>query len=257
MMLRKTVFCSAILAASHSYAEPVIYDISGHQKDELFISHFKVNESISYGVDSGNDMFLIDSNNNDTASENVDFNNVKKSKYFSYTFDDIFSWSITRNENIVEFKIDDHTLTNTSIEGSWDAVSFYLFNSFYMFKTAYVNLGITQWNGNELNSPLNYSLSLGNAANFILADDNQEEITSIGGSIAFDGKIHWWSSFFNDTPGHSLSSTWTAYDLDNFGYSDEIDLGFGDSNIKNVNSPYALIATLILSTMLFMRIKRS
>lgn len=256
-MLRKTIFCSAMLAASHSYAEPVIYDISGHQKDELFVSHFKVNESVPHGVDSGDDIFLKGSANNDTVSENVDFNNVKKSKYFSYKFDDIFNWSITKNGNNVEFKIDDYTLTNTSIEGEWDAVSFYLFNNFYMFDSANINLGITQWNGSELNSPLNYSLSLGSAANLILADDNQEEITSIGGNIAFDGKLHWWSKFFNDTPGNSLSSTWTAYDLDNFGYADEIDLEFGDGNIKNVNSPYALIATLILSTMLFMRIKRS
>lgn len=256
-MLRKTIFCSAILAASQSYAEPVIYDISDHQKDKLFVSHFKVNESIPYGVDSGNDMFLIDSDSNGTVSENVDFNNIKKRKHFSYTFGDFFNWSITRDGNDVEFKIDDHTLTNTSLEGNWGAVSFYLFNSFYMFDAAYINLGITQWNGSELNSPLNYSLSLGNAANFILADDNQEEITSIGGNIAFDGKVHWWSKFFNDTPGYALSSTWAAYDLDNFGVADGIDLNLDDGNIKNVNSPYALIATLILSTMILMRIKRS
>lgn len=257
MMLRKTFFCSAILAASQTYAEPVIYDISDHQKDKLFSSHFKVNESIPYGVDSGNDMFLIDRGSNGIVSENVDFNNIKKKKHLSYTFSDFFNWSITRNGNDVEFKIDDHTLTSTSLEGNWDAVSFYLFNSFYMFNTAYITLGITQWNGSELNSPLNYSLSLGNAAKFILADDKQEEITSIGGNIAFDGKLHWWSKFFNDTPGHDLSSAWAAYDLDNFGVADEIDIDFGDDEIKNVNSPYTLIATFILSTMLLIRIKRS
>lgn len=250
-------------ARSPSFAEPVLYDIDNHQVESLFTSHFKIDGSSvhsnghGYGHDRGDDMFLRDDVRDTIVSENVDFKSAKRHMFFNYKFDNVFDWSITRNESNVEFKIGEHTLTNTSIEGDWDAVSFSLFNGFYIFDRAFLNLGITQWNGSELSNPLNYSLSLGQAASFILADDNQLEIESIGGSISFDGKIGWWSKIFKKTSNYQLSATWNAYDLNDFGYAEQVPLNPGDGNIENVNTPPAALAAFIALLMLAGRVKRT
>tara|TARA_Y100001963_G_C6780519_1_gene449587 strand:- start:1799 stop:2566 length:768 start_codon:yes stop_codon:yes gene_type:complete len=255
-MLRKTALCSLIFAAFHSYAEPVIYT-GDHQKNELFSASLQVDESMPHGNKRGSDMFLQEGSDGRVVSKNVEFDNVKYKKHYDYNFDDVFSWSLTRNGNETEFRIGKYKLKNTSLEGEWNALSFSLINSFYLFDDALITLSIDTWNDSLLSTPLSYSLGLGYAGDFILADDNKDAITNVEGTIAFDADLSWWSKFFNDSPGESLSSTWTAYNLYGFDDVDEVDVPDTGDDIKEVNSPLAFIATCGLALMLVGRIKRS
>jgi len=256
-MLRKTLLGLIFFTASSLHAEPILYDISGHQKESIFTTYLKVDVSDINGHNISDDMFLKYDTNKSLVSENVNFNDVD-SFLFNYTFEDTFDWSITREQNRVEFKVGDYTLSQAAIEGEWDALSFSLFNGFYAFDRASISVDIKTWNGNELSNPIGYSSSLGYAANFILADSEQSEIANIEGTIAFDGELGWWSSLFGRKSGGKMSSMWTAYDLDDFGYADEFEFDFGnnDGNLKDVNAP-TVLAAFVAFLILIGRKKRS
>lgn len=252
-MLRTTALCSLLFAASQLHAEPILYSGDG-TKEQLFSAQLNVDQTMPYGDRGGHDMFLQSGTDGQLKSRDVKFDSVKN-KHHNYTFDDVFSWSLTRDGNSTEFKIGNYKLKNTSLEGEWNALSFDLINAFFLFDDALLTLSVDQWNSSDLEEPLVYALDFGYQSEFILMDDNQDAITSVKGTISFDADISWWAKYFNDSPNEMMSSTWTAYNIYDNG-SGTIDLPGDDDDLKDVSSPLALIATLGMAMMLVGRLRR-
>lgn len=239
-MLRIILLIAFLTYSLNIKADPVFFTETDSTSQMIFNSELKVDQSIPFGYQRGDDMYLQNGYSGHEVSTNVDFHSYNS----GHCLDDvsnIFDWSISRDEEDVTFSVDDYTLTNSSSAGEWDGLAL-LFDTRgrnNMFDSAWITLTINQWNGNELESPFVFTSYLGEVNYLAIVDDQQLEITDISGTVEYSWEPNYWYSR-NNSPNDTFSLAWGGYTIEGWNplYDDIIIDETGNiTDVENVSAP--------------------
>lgn len=234
-------------------ADPTLNNHPGDW-NKLFSTELRVDQNLPGAQQRGHDMFLRHGNTWAGDSRNINWLDHDGNNNLSW-HNSTFDWQLTREGTSTSFTVGDYTLNHTSETGTWEGLGlwFNINDRHNMFENAFIDLAITDWNGDALENQISYRAKQNTRTYFELFDDQHVALESVAGTVNFHWDLeHYFSG--NESPASDFTVALKGLDYHAYQFSVPVN-DTGNSNggeqppiVTDVDSPlnHAIISGMML-----------